>query len=180
LAEDGFASQKTLQLGIFSAVDYVCRITPAEQSRPAMTRFRLATAALCFLASMSTSALAADPIGTWYTADNESQVRITNCGGALCGALVGLKEPIDPATGRPKTDKNNPDPARQTKPLIGVEIVLGMKPSGTPDQWSGQVYNASDGKTYSGSFTMTGPNTAELKGCVMSVICKSQTWTRAR
>ena len=47
-----------------------------------------------------------------------------------------------------------------------------MKPSGTPDQWSGKVYNASDGKTYSGSFTMTGPNTAELKGCVMSIICK--------
>jgi len=121
-----------------------------------MTTFRLAAAALCFSASM------------------------INCGGALCGALVGLKEPNDPATGRPKTDKNNPDPTRQTKPLIGVEIVLGMKPSGTPDQWSGQVYNASDGKTYSGSFTMTGPNTAELKGCVMSVICKSQTWTRAK
>ena len=59
-----------------------------------------------------------------------------------------------------------------------MQIVLGMKPSGA-DQWSGNVYNASDGKTYTGSFTLTGPNTAELKGCVMSVICKTQTWTRA-
>jgi len=63
-------------------------------------------------------------------------------------------------------------------PLLGVQIVLGMTPNG-PNQWSGNVYNASDGKTYSGSFTMTGDNTAELKGCVMSIICKSQTWTRA-
>ena len=124
-------------------------------------------------------ALAADPLGTWYTADKDSQVRITNCGGALCGALVWLKEPNDPATGRPKTDKNNADASKQNRPLLGVQIVLGMKPSGTPDQWSGNVYNASDGKTYSGSFTMTGPNTAELKGCVMSIICKTQTWTRA-
>jgi uncharacterized protein (DUF2147 family) len=144
-----------------------------------MKTFRLAAAALCF-SIVTAPAFAADPIGTWYTADKDSQVRITNCGGALCGALVGLKEPNDPATGRPKTDKNNADPSKQSRPLLGVQIVLGMKPSGTPDQWSGQVYNASDGKTYSGSFTMTGSDTAELKGCVMGVICKSQTWTRAK
>src|SRR5580692_10585587 len=153
--------------------------------KPAMTTVRSSASALglatLVAATMATSgpARAADPLGTWYTADKESQVRITNCGGALCGALVWLKEPNDPATGRPKTDKNNADATKQSRPLIGVQIVLAMKPGGTPDQWSGEVYNASDGKTYSGSFTMTGPNTAELKGCVMGVICKSQTWTRA-
>jgi uncharacterized protein (DUF2147 family) len=119
-------------------------------------------------------------LGTWYTADNDSQVRIVNCGGALCGAITWLKEPNDPDTGKPKTDKNNPDPGKQSQPLIGVQIVLGMKPSG-PDQWSGDVYNAKDGKTYSGSFTMTGPNTADLKGCVMGgLLCKGQSWTRAK
>jgi len=152
-----------------------------------MKTFRLATAALWLPAlaaagialSFSAPARAADPLGTWYTGDKESQVKITNCGGALCGNLTWLKEPNDPATGRPKTDKNNADAAKQSRPLLGVPIVLGMKPSGTADQWSGQVYNASDGKTYSGSFTMTGPDTAELKGCVL-IICKSQTWTRAK
>jgi uncharacterized protein (DUF2147 family) len=122
-------------------------------------------------------AFAADAIGTWYTGDKESQVRIINCGGALCGNLIWLKEPNDAATGRPKTDKNNADASKQNRPLLGVPIVLGMKPSG-PGQWSGDVYNASDGKTYSGSFTLTGPNTADLKGCVLSILCKSQTWTR--
>jgi uncharacterized protein (DUF2147 family) len=125
-------------------------------------------------------AFAAEPIGTWFTQDRESQVRISNCGGALCGNLIWLKEPNDPATGRPKTDKNNADTSKQNRPLIGVQIVLGMKPSGTPNKWDGQVYNASDGKTYTGSFTMTGDNSAELKGCVLSVICKSQAWTRAK
>jgi uncharacterized protein (DUF2147 family) len=126
------------------------------------------------------SARAADPFGTWYTADNESQVRIVNCGGALCGSLVWLKEPNDPATGRPKTDKNNPDASKQNHPLLGVQIVLAMRPSGT-DQWSGSLYNASDGKTYTGSFAMTGANSADLKGCVLGgLICKSQVWTRAK
>lgn len=150
-----------------------------------MKTFRLAAAAL-WLSTIALSTIgpqfsrparAADPLGTWYTAEKDSQVRITNCGGALCGALIWLKEPNDPATGRPKTDKNNADAAKQSRPLLGVPIVLAMKPSG-PDQWSGNVYNASDGKTYTGSFTMTGPNSAELKGCVMSIICKTQTWTR--
>ncbi len=148
-----------------------------------MTPFRTAAAALCLSAivsMMSGPARAADPVGTWYTAERDSQVRITNCGGALCGALVWLKVPNDPDTGRPKTDKNNADAGKQGRPLLGVQIVLGMKPSGTPDQWSGDVYNAQDGKTYSGSFTMTGPNSAELKGCVLGgLICKSQSWTRA-
>jgi uncharacterized protein (DUF2147 family) len=151
-----------------------------------MKTFHLASALWLSTIVLSTIALApsgparaADALGTWYTADKDSQVRITNCGGALCGSLVWLKEPIDPATGRPKTDKNNADASKQSRPLLGVPIVLAMKPSGTPDQWSGNVYNASDGKTYTGSFTLTGPNTAELKGCVMSIICKTQTWTRA-
>ncbi len=60
-----------------------------------------------------------------------------------------------------------------------MAIVLGMKPSG-PNVWSGNVYNASDGKTYSGSFTLTGDNTADLKGCAMAFLCKTQTWTRAK
>lgn len=151
-----------------------------------MRNLSTVTAALCLCVlglsiARPEPACAADALGTWYTADRDSQVRIVNCGGALCGSLIWLKEPIDPATGRPKTDKNNPNAAQQSHPLIGVEIVLGMRPSGTPNQWSGKVYNASDGKTYNGSFTLVGPNTAELRGCVLGgLFCKSQVWTRAK
>ena len=149
-----------------------------------MICLRITAVALCVSAAtlltvgFSGTAAAADAFGTWLTGDKEGQVRIVNCGGALCGNLVWLKEPNDPATGRPKTDKHNADASKQGRPLLGVPIVLGMKPNGQ-GQWSGEVYNASDGKTYSGSFTLTGPNSADLKGCVLSVLCKSQTWTRA-
>src|SRR6516165_6668673 len=147
------------------------------------TYLRIIAVGLCFSAaalaklSLSSTAAAADAFGTWLTGDKEGQVRIVNCGGALCGNLVWLKEPNDPATGRPKTDKHNADASKQGRPLLGVPVVLAMKPSG-PGQWSGEVYNAEDGKTYSGSFTLTGLDTAELKGCVLGILCKSQTWTR--
>ena len=117
-------------------------------------------------------------MGTWLTQTGTSRVKIADCGGALCGTIVWLKEPNE--DGKPKTDKNNPDAARKTKPLIGTQIVLGMKPSGA-DKWVGQVYNAEDGKTYSGNLTLTGDNTLQLQGCALGgLLCKSQTWTRAK
>ena len=123
-------------------------------------------------------ARAADPLGTWFTGDKKAKVRIVNCGDALCGTLSWLAEPDDPETNQPKTDKNNSDAAKKSRPLLGIPIVLNMKPSGD-DKWQGKVYNAEDGGTYTGSFTMTGANTALLKGCVMGgILCKSQTWTR--
>jgi uncharacterized protein (DUF2147 family) len=136
----------------------------------------LAGAATALLAAAP--AQAADPNGTWLTEGGKSHVRIANCGGAICGRIVWLKEPNDPETGKPKTDKRNADAGKQSRPMIGVEIVLSMKPSGA-DKWTGQVYNAEDGKTYSGSVTMEGASALKLEGCALGgLVCKSQSWTR--
>jgi uncharacterized protein (DUF2147 family) len=146
-----------------------------------MSRTTMAVAAFAVaLALISIApARAADPLGTWVTGDKKAKVRIVNCGDALCGTLSWLAEPNDPETHQPKTDKNNSDRTKKSRPLLGVPIVLNMKPSGG-GKWQGKVYNAEDGGTYTGSFTMTGANTAQLKGCVMGgIICKGQTWTRA-
>ena len=141
--------------------------------------FAIATSAVLGLAAV-TSASAGDPRGNWMTPDARAKVAIVNCGGALCGNIVALKEPNDPATGKPKTDTNNPDAAQRTRPLIGVPIVMDMMPD-TADKWKGQVYNADDGKTYSGSITLVNATTLSLQGCALAgLICKSQTWTRTK
>jgi uncharacterized protein (DUF2147 family) len=140
------------------------------------TKTLLAGAALALLTLGP--AAAADPNGTWLTEGGKSHVRIANCGGAICGRIVWLKEPNDPETGKPKTDKRNADAGKQSRPMIGVEIVLSMKPSGA-DKWTGQVYNAEDGKTYSGSITMDSASALKLEGCALGgLICKTQAWTR--
>jgi uncharacterized protein (DUF2147 family) len=141
--------------------------------------FTLAAAAL-LASTCSEGALAADPGGTWLTQTGTSRIRVADCGGALCGTIIWLKEPNDPDTGKPKTDKNNSDEAKRSRPLLGVQIVLGMKPAGA-DKWTGQVYNAEDGKTYSGNLTYAGGDTLQLQGCALGgLVCKSQTWTRAK
>jgi uncharacterized protein (DUF2147 family) len=145
--------------------------------RSPRTSAAVVAACLCVV----TPALAGDPVGKWLTKNANATVTIARCGDALCGTIVALRQPNDPATGKPKTDKNNPDAARSGRPLIGVQIVFGMKPNGKPDVWDGQVYNAEDGKTYTGSITLTGANSLDLKGCALAgLICKTQTWTRAK
>ncbi|MBV8838824.1 MAG: DUF2147 domain-containing protein [Alphaproteobacteria bacterium] len=137
-----------------------------------------AAAALLLLAG-SQSARAQEPVGTWLTEGGKSRIKIADCGGALCGTIAWLQEPNDPETGKPKTDKNNSDAAKRGRPLVGVQIVLGMKPAGS-GKWSGQVYNAEDGKTYSGNLTFTGGNSLQLQGCALGgLVCKGQTWTKA-
>ena len=126
----------------------------------------------------SGSAVAAEPTGMWLTQTGTSRIRVADCGGALCGTIVWLKEPNDPDTGKPKTDKNNSDAAKRSRPLLGVQIVLGMKPAGA-GKWTGQVYNAEDGKTYSGNLTYSGGDSLQLQGCALGgLVCKSQTWTK--
>ena len=137
----------------------------------------LALAAVLALTG-SEGALAADPNGVWLTQTGGSRIRLADCAGALCGTIVWLKEPNDPDTGKPKLDKNNSDASKRSRPLIGVQIVLGMKPAGA-EKWTGQVYNAEDGKTYSGNLTYTGGNSLQLQGCALGgLVCKSQTWTK--
>ena len=126
----------------------------------------------------SGGAFAAEPTGMWLTQTGGSRIRLADCGGALCGTIVWLKEPNDPDTGKPKTDKNNSDAAKRSRPLLGVQIVLGMKPAGA-GKWTGQVYNAEDGKTYSGNLTYSGGDSLQLQGCALGgLVCKSQTWTK--
>ena len=140
----------------------------------------VAASALAALFGMSAgTALAVVPVtGTWLSADGGTKVRVSECGGKLCGKVVWLNEPIDPATGKPKTDKRNSDPAKRSRPLIGVPVVNGMTPSGD-NKWSGKIYNADDGKTYDAHVTLVSSDAMRVQGCVLSVLCKSQTWKRA-
>jgi uncharacterized protein (DUF2147 family) len=134
--------------------------------------------ALSCLISDAASA-APGPVGTWLSEDGGLRVRISTCGGnRLCGTVVWLGEPIDRTTGRPKTDKHNPDPAKRARPLIGLRVAQGLAPSG-PNEWSGMIYNADDGHMYQGHIKLNDVSTMRLQGCVLSVLCKSRVWTRS-
>ncbi len=141
-----------------------------------MIRFSLPAAALVLMTFAMSPAFAADPTGIWLSQEGDVKMKVAHCGDAICGTIAWLKSPSD-ASGKPKTDINNPDANKRSRPIIGSSVILPMKADG-PDKWSGQVYNAEDGKTYSGSFALAGANKADLKESV-AIICKTKTWTRS-
>ncbi len=123
------------------------------------------------------SAAAGSPDGIWLTQAGDAKIRISRCGAGICGVVVSLREPIDPLTGKPQVDDKNPNPALAKRPIIGLSLFSGMRPTG-PNQWAGQIYNADDGKTYASKISVTGPATLKVEGCV-GALCGGEDWTRS-
>lgn len=142
------------------------------------------------------------PDGYWFTKGSESIVRVLPCSDippagpvspakapavapspgdppSFCGMVVWLKDPLD-AKGRPKIDSLNHDPAKKDKPIVGLEILFGMVPK--DDHWAGQAYNPDDGKFYEITFKVKTDKTpndeADLRGCVLKILCQTETFTR--
>ena len=118
----------------------------------------------------------AEPSGVWLTQAGDARVKISKCGGGICGVIIGLKEPIDPMTGKPQVDDKNPNPALKKRPMIGLTLFNGMQPVAA-NKWSGQIYNADDGGTYASSISVAGPDTLRVEGCV-GALCGGENWTR--
>jgi uncharacterized protein (DUF2147 family) len=119
-------------------------------------------------------AKAGEPYGTWSM--GKVSIKVTDCGGKLCGTIVGLKEPISKIDGKPKVDRENPDASKRKRPLIGLAVLIGMKPAGE-GKWQGAIYNPDDGNTYSASIKVSG-DTLKVQGCVIGILCKSNNFVR--
>jgi uncharacterized protein (DUF2147 family) len=129
------------------------------------------------IAFLSAAPAAADPAGLWRGSDG-GMTRVATCGAAYCGFLATVVPPNDPDTGRPWTDKHNPDPALRNRPLVGAQVLISMRPNG-PGKWSGQLYHYGNGKTYSGNLIERDPNTIRVEGCWLG-ICGGDNLTRVR
>jgi uncharacterized protein (DUF2147 family) len=115
--------------------------------------------------------------GIWLTQAGDARVRVSKCGGGICGVIVWLKAPIDPATGKPAVDDKNPNPSLARRPMIGLPLFMGMQPLG-PNKWSGQIYNADDGNSYVSNISLAGPDSLRVEGCV-GMLCGGETWSRS-
>jgi uncharacterized protein (DUF2147 family) len=129
---------------------------------------------LCCGAVLTTTAgtaFAADPTGDWMVADQVANIRVAECNGSMWGVVAWEKTPGC-------RDVNNPDVSLQSRPSLGMPILIDMKKKTGADQWEGQVYNAKDGKLYSSTIKPVGSDKLEIQGCVLGFLCGGETWTR--
>ena len=125
--------------------------------------------ALLLTVGMAGAAGAQDVSGTWLTESGTSRVRISPCGGARCGTIVWTQGDA--------RDAKNPNPAFQSRSLVGVRMISDARLEGA--SWTGQLYNPLDGRTYTGKMRLKSAGELELSGCVLGgLICRSQTWSR--
>ena len=130
----------------------------------------------------SAEAAAASPVGLWRTIDDlsgqpRSLVRIVDRGD---GTLVGRIEKIlDPAVDQPDPVCERCEDDRRNQPIIGLEIIRGLKPQG--GHWAdGRILNPEDGKIYHLKATPVDAGTKlEMRGYIgLPMFGRTQTWIR--
>lgn len=118
---------------------------------------------------------------TWYNAEKTSRIRIFKAtDGKFYGKIVWLQTPNDP-NGNPRTDKENPDAAKKSKPLMDLLILTGFSSTKDPNVFEGgKVYDPNNGKTYCGKLTLK-DNVLDLRGyiCSMTFLGRTSQWTLA-
>ena len=117
-------------------------------------------------------------LGVWYNTEKTAKVEILKKGSAFIGKIVWLKDP-NPG-GKPAVDKDNPDPKLQYRPLMGLNLLEGLKfDSGIWED--GTIYDPKTGKTYSCQVKLKSKDVLEVKGYIgFSLIGRTVEWTKAK
>jgi len=135
------------------------------------------------LAAAPAFALAqATPVGVWKTIDDKTkseraQVRITEAGGVFSAKIEKLL--AADAKQDAVCDKCSDD--RKDKPMIGLEIMRGVKKASDDNTWDGgTILDAAEGKIYKVRVqTAEGGKKLEVRGFVgMPMMGRTQTWIR--
>ena len=118
-------------------------------------------------------------LGSWANPNGQDHILIYKHGDKFFGKLDWIKVPND-ENGKPKTDKNNPDPALRSRPDLGLELLKDFTFDGDNVYSGGTVYDPKNGKTYSCKMTLEG-NTLKIRGYIgISLFGRSEIWTRVK
>jgi uncharacterized protein (DUF2147 family) len=140
----------------------------------------LAAATLTFFAG---AALAqATPVGVWKSIDDKTkteraQIRITESNGVLSGKI----EKLLAADAKPDATCDKCSDDRKDKPIVGMEIIRGVKKDGDEAVWAGgTILDAAEGKVYKVKLTPAdGGKKLDVRGYVgMPMLGRTQTWIR--
>ncbi len=118
------------------------------------------------------------PAGVWLDASARVEVRIAPCGEMLCGTLVWFRWPND-AQNQPLVDFRNAVPALRTRPLLGLQILYGLRRTGERTWEGGKIYNPDSGRNYNALMSIQDDGTLRVRAYVLlPIFGKTQIWTR--
>ncbi len=140
---------------------------------------------ILFAAAASHAAQGDDILGVWNNEEKDGKIEIFNSSGKYCGKIVWAKEPNYPAgssegiPGTPRLDNHNPDAAKRSRPILGLQIVNDFIFAGEDEWKGGTVYDPKSGNTYRGKLTLVSPNELDLRGFIgIPLFGRTTIWTR--
>jgi uncharacterized protein (DUF2147 family) len=121
-------------------------------------------------------------LGTWQTGSGNARVEIIKNGPSFQGKIVWLVEPIEPTTGKPKTDTKHPDASNHNRPLLGLTNLWGFQYNEHNNSWeNGHIYDPKNGKEYKSIITLKDKNTLQVRGYIgISLIGRTDVWTKVK
>ena len=128
-------------------------------------------ATILLVVTLSFASDRSEVLGNWQAAGNSSTLEIYPCGEKLCGKVAWLKHPNfmdtkDGPLGTMKIDLKNPDPALRNRPILGLQVMEGLTPSGS-DKWEkGKCYDPESGNTYKCMMRLASPEKLEMRGYI--------------
>lgn len=141
----------------------------------------LITLLLMPVLTLAQKAAASDAIlGTWFNAEKDAKIEITKENGKFFGKVIWLKNPLD-EKGKPKTDKENPDPKLKSRPRLGLVVLTDLVHKDGNKYEKGKIYDPKSGKTYSAQAELANNNLLKLRGFIgVSLIGRTSEWTRTQ
>ena len=122
---------------------------------------------------------AQDVIGKWKLEDGSAIVEVYKQGDSFNGKIVWLEEPNGP-DGGPAKDRNNPDSKLRSRQLIGLNMLDGLKKTGS-EYSGGKIYDPGNGKTYNCSMKVEG-DVLKVRGSLdkKGLIGRTMDWFRVK
>jgi uncharacterized protein (DUF2147 family) len=148
-------------------------------------RYTMGFAVLLSLLSGAAMAAEEDALtGTWLTQGHDARIEISKAeNGIFEGKLVWIEKSTydagDAEAGKPIHDRENPDPAKRDRPMVGMKMLEGFKYAGGKLWKGGTIYDPKEGKTYKCKLTLTGDNRLDVRGFIgISLLGRTEHWTR--
>lgn len=118
-------------------------------------------------------------IGVWEPSNGKARVKVEKIGSKYYGKVVWLKEPLNPETNEPKTDKNNPDESMRSTSLKGYRLLKDFTYAGNNEWSEGTIYDPENGSTYSCVISMKDENTLDIRGYIgVKALGRTDVWKR--
>ena len=138
-----------------------------------------------FLAAIVFSVFAAaqnspdDLLGEWFSPLKDGKILFFRSGGSYFGCVHWMKNPYD-ENGKPKVDKNNPDPSKKTIPIQNLVVFKDFSWNEEKKQWcNGRVYDPETGNTWACKLWMPDHKVLAVHGYLgISVLGRTEYLTR--